>query len=64
MNQRRKVRIACTTAEAKRNPFRFLPSPFQALQGSAIFLGFPGVNRLDKNESTRLSFEGEGIDTA
>lgn len=44
--------------------FRFLPSPLQALQGSASLWDFREINRLEKNESTHLSFEADGIGTA
>jgi hypothetical protein len=42
----------------------FEQGPLQALQGSSSLWDFSEINRLDRNESTHLSFEDEGIDTA
>jgi hypothetical protein len=36
----------------------FFPTP--NLPGFRFFVGFRAIKRLDKNESTHLSFEGEG----
>jgi len=41
-----------------------LSSPLQAPTGFLFFVAFREINRLDKIESTHLSFGGEGIDTA